>query len=86
MNGKQVLMLAICMATVPCPARTITVDDNAPADFPAIHAAVDDANDLQILCDSWLTETLPSPADLDRNGTVDFRDFADFLLYWRPGQ
>ncbi len=42
---KAVCIFAFVLAAVTCRARTITVDDNAPADFNNIQAAIDDAND-----------------------------------------
>jgi len=40
-NGVCILFL---LAAIPCRARTITVDDDGPADFNNIQAAIDDAN------------------------------------------
>jgi len=39
------LALTCLLLAVPCVARTITVDDDGPADFNNIQAAIDDAND-----------------------------------------
>ena len=42
---KAVLFFAVFVAAIPCVARIITVDDDGPADFSTIQAAIDDAND-----------------------------------------
>ena len=43
---KKVIFCWVCLlSTVPCGARVITVDDDGPADFDSIQAAIDDAND-----------------------------------------
>jgi len=42
---KVILAFIYLILAIPCPARTITVDDNAPADFNNIQAAIGDAND-----------------------------------------
>jgi len=42
---KAVLVFAVFLAAIPCVARIITVDDDGPADFSNIQAAIDDAND-----------------------------------------
>jgi hypothetical protein len=43
---KKVMFCWICVfLTVPCGARIITVDDDGPADFNNIQAAINDAND-----------------------------------------
>jgi len=40
---KAVLFFAVLIAAIPCVARIITVDDDGPADFNNIQAAIDDA-------------------------------------------
>jgi len=41
---KTFFTAIICLLlTIPCTAATITVDDNGPADFNNIQAAIDDA-------------------------------------------
>ncbi|GAF78494.1 unnamed protein product, partial [marine sediment metagenome] len=43
---KKLSLGLICLLlAVPCGARTITVDDDGPADFNNIQAAINDAND-----------------------------------------
>jgi predicted outer membrane repeat protein len=42
---KTAICILVILAAIPCRARTITVDDNAQADFNNIQAAIDDAND-----------------------------------------
>ena len=43
---KGLLLSSICLfLTLPCAARIITVDDDGPADFNNIQAAINDAND-----------------------------------------
>jgi len=41
---KAVLFVVVCLAPTLGQARIITVDDDAPADFNNIQAAIDDAN------------------------------------------
>jgi len=41
---KAVLFVVVSLAPTLGQARTITVDDDAPADFNNIQAAIDDAN------------------------------------------
>jgi hypothetical protein len=44
-NVKKTIVAFICvLAAVPCQARVITVDDDGPADFHNIQAAINDAN------------------------------------------
>ena len=43
---KKLSLYLICLLlTAPCMAKTITVDDDGPADFNTIQAAIDDANE-----------------------------------------
>ena len=43
---KETIVALICLlAVVPCEARIISVDDDGPADFNNIQAAINDAND-----------------------------------------
>jgi hypothetical protein len=42
---KLILALTCLFLAIPCRARTITVDDDGPADFNNIQAAIDDSND-----------------------------------------
>jgi outer membrane protein assembly factor BamB len=46
---KAVLILSLCLLTVPCQAEIIIVDDDGPADFDNIQAAIDDSNDGDII-------------------------------------
>lgn len=45
MRRQFFLLLAFLFLTVPCIARIITVDDDRPANFKNVQAAIDDAND-----------------------------------------
>jgi hypothetical protein len=47
---KRVTFIFTCLLlAIPCQARTITVDDDAPADFNNIQAAIDDANNGDVV-------------------------------------
>jgi hypothetical protein len=47
---KRVTFIFTCLLlAIPCQARTITVDDDAPADFNNIQAAIDDANNGDVI-------------------------------------
>jgi hypothetical protein len=50
------------------------------------HDAVVNAGDLRIISLAWLNEIPPVPQDLDRDGAVDFGDFARFAGKWRTGR
>ena len=41
---KLIFVFISVLLVLPCQARTITVDDDGPADFNNIQAAIDDAN------------------------------------------
>ena len=43
-----------------------------------------DYRDLALLADKWLSEQVPLAEDLDRDGAVDFADFAILLSNWQP--
>ena len=43
--GTAILLCALLLVPATLAARTITVDNDAPADFTTIQAAIDDAND-----------------------------------------
>ncbi len=45
----SVLAIAAVVLVMPCQARLITVDDDGPADFSSIQAAIDDANDFDVV-------------------------------------
>jgi pectin methylesterase-like acyl-CoA thioesterase len=57
---KLILALACMFLVAPCPARIITVDDDGPADFNNIQAAIDDANngDTIIVCPGSYIENI----------------------------
>ena len=42
---RNIAYILVALAALPCPARIITVDDDGPADFNSIQAAINDAND-----------------------------------------
>ncbi len=47
---KKLIFALFCLSfTIPCHARTITVDDDGPADFNNIQAAINDANDYDVV-------------------------------------
>ncbi len=54
------LTLALLCLTLPCAARTITIDANATGDYPTIQDAVNDANagDIIILLPGTYTGPL----------------------------
>ena len=54
---KGIFVLTCLLLIVPCQGKTITVDDDGPADFNNIQAAVDDANggDTIIVADGIYT-------------------------------
>jgi len=62
-NGVCILLL---LAAIPCRARTITIDDDGPADFNNIQAAIDDANDGDTV------EIQPGTYTGDGNRDIDF--------------
>lgn len=46
---KLACLLSCILTAILCEARIITVDDDAPADFNNIQAAIDDANDGDVV-------------------------------------
>lgn len=42
-----------------------------------------DESDLRIFCDYWLSDSFEPPSDLDREGIVNFKDFAIFAWLWK---
>jgi len=62
------LILIILLLAIPCQARIITVDDDALADFNNIQAAINDANDGDIVLVADGTYTGPGNRDIDFNG------------------
>lgn len=59
-----VTILASVAAVAVCPARIITVDDDGPADFDNIQAAIDDANDGDTVLVADGTYTGPGNRDI----------------------
>ena len=43
-----------------------------------------DYNDMLLLADKWLSNEVPLAEDLDRNGIVDFADYAILVYNWDP--
>jgi predicted outer membrane repeat protein len=62
---KTAICIFVILAATPCRARTITVDDDAPADFNNIQAAIDDANDGDTVEVQPGTYTGPGNRDID---------------------
>ncbi|MBL7153355.1 MAG: right-handed parallel beta-helix repeat-containing protein [Phycisphaerae bacterium] len=62
---KAALFLIVVLAPALCGARIITVDDNTPADFNNIQAAIDDANDGDTVEIQPGTYTGPGNRDID---------------------
>ncbi|MHC4259895.1 MAG: hypothetical protein ACYSTF_05740 [Planctomycetota bacterium] len=63
---KKLLLLSVYLALAgPCAARIITVDDDGPADFNNIQAAIDDANDGDIVEVNIGTYSGPGNYDID---------------------
>ena len=56
---KLILFLAIILLAIPCYAATLTVDDDGPADYNNIQAAINDANtgDEVVVADGTYTGT-----------------------------
>jgi hypothetical protein len=54
---KLIFALSCLCLAIPCLARTITVDDDGPADFNNIQAAINDANngDTVVVADGIYT-------------------------------
>ena len=46
---KLIFVLSCLFLVIPCSARIITVDNDGPADFNKIQAAIDDANDGDVV-------------------------------------
>ena len=61
-----ILFLACLAVVLPCQGRTITVDDDGPAEFNNIQAAINDANDGDIVVVS------PGRYTGDGNRDIDF--------------
>jgi hypothetical protein len=67
MTARYLALICLLLA-VPCAARTITVDDDAPADFNNIQAAIDDANDGDTVIVADGKYTGPGNRDIDFKG------------------
>ena len=65
---KLIFALACMFLAIPCQARIITVDDDGPADFNNIQAAINDANDGDIIEVQIGTYTGPGNRDIDFGG------------------
>ena len=63
---KLALAFALLILAIPCQARVITVDDDGPADFNNIQAAIDDANAGDII------EVQPGTYTGQGNRNIDF--------------
>jgi len=62
---KASLVLIYLILAIPCQARIITVDDDGPADFNNIQAAIDDANDGDTVIVVEGTYAGPGNRDID---------------------
>lgn len=69
-NRKLILALSCLLLAIPCQARVITVDDDGPADFNNIQAAIDDANDGDVIEVQPGTYTGVGNRDIDFLGKV----------------
>ena len=65
---KAVLFVVVCLAPTLGQARIITVDDDGPADFSNIQAAIDDANDGDTVEIQPGTYTGPGNGDINFKG------------------
>ena len=65
---KLATYLVLLFLVIPCQARIITVDDNGPADFNNIQAAIDDANDGDEIVVAEGTYTGLGNRDIDFGG------------------
>ena len=66
--GTAALLCALLVVSTPLFARTITVDDDGPADFATIQGAIDDADDGDEVVISPGTYTGPSNRGIDFKG------------------
>jgi hypothetical protein len=62
---KLASLFVLLVLAIPCGARTITVDDDGPADFNNIQAGIDDANDGDVVVVAPGTYTGPGNRDID---------------------
>jgi parallel beta-helix repeat protein len=68
---KKLILAFICLfLAIPSQARIITVDDDGPADFDNIQAAIDDANDDDTIIVATGTYTGSGNCDIDFLGKV----------------
>jgi hypothetical protein len=66
---RCLIFILICLsAAIPCSARIIYVDDDGPADFNNIQAAIDDSNDGDIIIVADGIYTGDGNRDIDFNG------------------
>ncbi len=65
---KTAICILVILAAIPCRARTITVDDDSPADFNNIQAAINDANDGDTVLVADGTYTGDGNRDIDFHG------------------
>jgi parallel beta-helix repeat protein len=66
---RCLIIIIICLlATIPCSARIITVDDDGPADFSNIQAAINDSNDGDTIIVQPGTYTGDGNRDIDFGG------------------
>jgi hypothetical protein len=66
--SKLILTLICLLVASPCQARTITVDDDGPADFNNIQAAIDNSNNGDVIEVQPGTYTGPGNRDIDFKG------------------
>jgi parallel beta-helix repeat protein/predicted outer membrane repeat protein len=65
---KIVFLIAFFSLPIFCQARTITVDDDGPADFKTIQAAINDSNDADVIIIKTGRYTGPGNRDIDFMG------------------
>jgi parallel beta-helix repeat protein len=65
---KLIFVFALVFSVIPCQARIITVDDNGPAEFTNIQAAINDANNGDVVEVQPGTYTGPGNRDIDFKG------------------
>ena len=67
MENARICLICLALA-VPCGARTITVDDDGPAEFTRIQDAIDDSNDGDVIIVSDGVYTGNGNRDMDYVG------------------
>jgi hypothetical protein len=65
---RTLVIILTCLFVIPCQARTITVDDDGPADHGTIQAAIDDANDGDVITVADGNYTGAGNKDIDFGG------------------